>query len=207
MFLSVQKLLVWYSSTCLVLFLLPLLFDVISRKPSPGLMTRSSQPVFSVRDCMVSGFKSSVHSESVLYFTRCLPACVFTSLCLYLLSLSLGIGCVPLFLMSSENTFRVSFRVANSVFACLFLCFEGFFPSGSDILWFAIIFFLHFGNMKLLRSGFHFRSSEAHFKCCFLGNRLKICLFWDFFLFPLCYLADLPCWVAGFFLSIPFGIA
>ena len=134
MFLSVQKLLVWYSSTCLVLFLLPLFFDVISRKSSPGLMTRSSQPVFSVRSCMVSGLKSPVHFESVLYFARCLSACLFTTLCLYLVNLSLGIGCVPLFLMCSESTFRVSFRVANSVFACLFLCFEGFSPSDSDFM-------------------------------------------------------------------------
>ena len=79
-FLSVLELLGWYSSTCLVLLSLPLLSDVISRKSSPGLRTRSLQPVFSVRSFMVSGCKSSVHSESGFYFTWCLSAYVFTTL-------------------------------------------------------------------------------------------------------------------------------
>ena len=125
-----QKLLVWCSSTCLVLLLLPLLFNVISRKSSPGLMTRSLQPVFSVRSLMVSGFKPSVHFESVFCFTRCLSACVFTSLFLYLVPL--WMLAVFLFSWCAQRT-PSGFLSKNSVFAGLFLCFEGFFS-----LWFTL---------------------------------------------------------------------
>ena len=132
-FLSVQKLLVWCSSTCLVLLLLPLLFDVISRKSSPGLMTRNLQPMFSVRSLMVSGFKPSVHFESVFCFPRCLSACVFTSLFLYLVHL--WMLAVFLFSWCAQRTPSGFLSGWQTPFLLVCSCvLKDFFPSGSHFM-------------------------------------------------------------------------